>query len=333
MSTSPVLKMYSITAQNMQINSLSIPVQIRDTDKIIETLALIDSGAGGKFIDQNYVRKLGIKTQELEQPLIARNVDGTPNKKGKITSFVTLTLIINGRTKRTRLLVTGLGRQQIILGFPWLREQNPDINWQTGEFKWRNQTFQVPKGHRLNPMQLAKALVQKQLGCEKPKVRTITMEEMDEQEYLNHTQNFLPQTELATLITTILRDTSSKPWINAKTTTATTIQAEINQQKEDLLLTDQIPKEYHQYLDVFDEVKAERFLESRPWDHKIKLKEGFQPKSFKTYNLTPEEQRELDNWIKENLERGYIRPSQSPMASPFFYVKKKDGKMRPCQDY
>ena len=40
-----------------------------------------------------------------------------------------------------------------------LREQNPDINWQTGEFKWRNQTFQVPKGHRLNPMQLAKALV------------------------------------------------------------------------------------------------------------------------------------------------------------------------------
>ena len=54
---------------------------------------------------------------------------------------------------------------------------------------------------------------------------------------------------------------------------------------------------------------------------------------FKTYNLTPEEQRELDNWIKENLEKGYIRPSQSPMASPFFYVKKKDGKLQPCQDY
>ena len=31
-------------------------------------------------------------------------------------------------------------------------------------------------------------------------------------------------------------------------------------------------------------------------DHKIELKEGFQPKSFKTYNLTPEEQKELDNW-------------------------------------
>ena len=119
----------------MQINSLSIPVQICDTEKTVETLTLIDSRARGKFIDQNYVRKLGIKTQELERPLIARNVDGTPNKKGKITSFVTLTLIIKGRTKRTRLLVTRLGKQQLILGFPWLREQNPDINWQTREFK------------------------------------------------------------------------------------------------------------------------------------------------------------------------------------------------------
>ena len=218
---------------------------------------MINSGAGGKFIDQNYVQKLGIKTQELEQPLIARNLDGTPNKRGKITSFVTLILIINGRTKRTRLLVTGLGSQKIILGFPWLREQNPNINWQTSEFTWRNQTFQAPKGHRLNPMQLAKALVRKQLGYGKPKERTVAMEETDEQEHLNHTQNPLPETELATLLTTILGNTSSDLWINAKTTTATTIQAEINQQKEDLPLTDQIPKEYHQYLDVFDEVKAE----------------------------------------------------------------------------
>ena len=78
----------------------------------------------------------------------------------------------------------------------------------------------------------------------------------------------MPQTELATLITTILGDASSELWINAKTTTATSIQAEINQQKEDLPLTEQIPKEYHQYLDVFDENKVDRFPESWPWDHK-----------------------------------------------------------------
>ena len=130
-------------------------------------------------------------------------MDGTPNKKGKITSFVTLTLVINGRTKRTRLLVTGLEKQQIVLGFPWLREQNPDINWQTGEFKWRPKTFQVTTKHGLTLMQLAKALVRKQLGYKTPKLETTIMEEMDEQENLNHMQNPLPETELATLLTII----------------------------------------------------------------------------------------------------------------------------------
>ena len=50
-------------------------------------------------------------------------------------------------------------------------------------------------------------------------------------------------------------------------------------------------------------------------------------------NLTLEEQTELDKFLKENLDKGYIRLSQSPMASPFFFVTKKDGKLRPCQDY
>ena len=63
------------------------------------------------------------------------------------------------------------------------------------------------------------------------------------------------------------------------------------------------------------------------------MKEGFEPKSFKNYNLTPAEQIELDKFLKENLEKGYIRPSQSLMASPSFFVNKKDEKLRPCQDY
>jgi hypothetical protein len=39
------------------------------------------------------------------------------------------------------------------------------------------------------------------------------------------------------------------------------------------------------------------------------------------------EQLELDKFLKENLKKGYIWPSQSPMASPFFFVSKKDGKL------
>jgi RNase H-like domain found in reverse transcriptase/Reverse transcriptase (RNA-dependent DNA polymerase) len=61
------------------------------------------------------------------------------------------------------------------------------------------------------------------------------------------------------------------------------------------------------------------------------MKSRFEPKLFKTYNLTPEEQVELDKFLKENLDKEYIKPSQSPMA--FFFVKKQDRKLRPCQDY
>jgi hypothetical protein len=46
-----------------------------------------------------------------------------------------------------------------------------------------------------------------------------------------------------------------------------------------------------------------------------------------------EEQGKLREYIKENLEKGYIRPSKSPYSSPFFFVGKKDGKLRPVVDY
>ena len=151
--------------------------------------------------------------------------------------------------------------------------------------------------------------------------------------YLRHTRNPLEETELSAIISTITGDTEDSMWINSKTTTTTTIQTEINLKKEILPVEEQIPEEFHEFLDVFSEEKATRFPEPRQWDHKIEMKDTFVPKLFKTYNLTPQEQIELDKFLKENLEKGYIRPSQSPMASPFFFVDKKDGKLRPCQDY
>ena len=67
-----------------------------------------------------------------------------------------------------------------------------------------------------------------------------------------------------------------------------------------------MPKEYHKFLDIFDEEKANRFPEPQPYDHKIKMKSGFQLKAFKGYNLTLEKQIKLDKFLKENLDKGYI---------------------------
>ena len=65
--------------------------------KNVKTLALIGSGAGGKFIDQNFAKKEQLETKDLEKPLVVYNVDGTLNKMGTIRKYVELPLIINGR--------------------------------------------------------------------------------------------------------------------------------------------------------------------------------------------------------------------------------------------
>jgi transposase InsO family protein len=301
-------------------NSMYLPMKLSsEKQKGIEIVeeGFLDSGATGKFIDQNYAKAKGLPMKPLKKSIKVYNVDGTPNKRGTIKTYVDLNIEIHGQTRKERLLVTGLGKQKIILGFSWLKETNPIIDWKKGTLDWRkpNAERKLPKKENL--------------------IRTPTTisEEEDKEEHLNSTQNPLDNSELSLLIASITGDVDDEAWINSKSTMATKIQAEINSKKKILPLEEQIPVEFHEFLDVFSEEKAARFPEPRSWDHKIEMKEGFVPKSFKTYNLTPQEQIELDKFLKENLDKGYIRPSQSPMASPFFFVDKKDGKLRPCQDY
>ena len=49
--------------------------------------------------------------------------------------------------------------------------------------------------------------------------------------------------------------------------------------------------------------------------------------------MTHTEDDALDEFIDEQLAKGYICPSISPYALSFFFIKKKDGKLRPVQDY
>ena len=80
-SASPSLDIYSVTTTMINSNKLSIPIQIEDIEeRSVEALGLIDSGACGKFINENYAKRMGFKTHKLEKHLQAYNVDGTENK-------------------------------------------------------------------------------------------------------------------------------------------------------------------------------------------------------------------------------------------------------------
>jgi hypothetical protein len=103
-----------------------------------------------------------------------------------------------------------------------------------------------------------------------------------------------------------IEEAKLKVWINAKTGIAMELAIKENEKKAGLPVEKSIPEDLHDFLDVFDDNKANRFPESNVWDHKTDIKEGFEPKSFKNYNLTPEEQKELDKFLDKNLEKGYI---------------------------
>ena len=95
-----------------------------------------------------------------------------------------------------------------------------------------------------------------------------------------------------------------------------------------------LPNYAQKFAKIFEKEASERFPPSRVYDHAIELKPGFTPKDCPIYSLTPKENEALDEFIKENLRKGYIRPSNSPQASPIFFVPKKDpNDLRPCEDY
>jgi hypothetical protein len=96
----------------------------------------------------------------------------------------------------------------------------------------------------------------------------------------------------------------------------------------------ELPKEYQEFARLFNDEAADRFPPSREWDHVIDLKPGA-PDALdcKVYPITRTEDIALEKFLDKMVAKGYIQPSKSPYASPFFFVKKKDGKLRPVQDY
>ena len=86
--------------------------------------------------------------------------------------------------------------------------------------------------------------------------------------------------------------------------------------------------QYHQHATVFSETAAHRFPDSREWDHAIDLKaDAPSTLDCKVYPLSPDEDITLQTFLSENLAKGYIRPSKSPYAFPFFFIKKKNGNL------
>ena len=104
----------------------------------------------------------------------------------------------------------------------------------------------------------------------------------------------------------------------------------LRQQREATTGPDRYVKDFSP---VFTKSTFDQLPPRRSWDHAIELKGDMKPLTSKVYPLSKSEQIALDEFVEEHLTSGRIRPSKSPFAAPFFFVKKKCGSLRPVQDY
>jgi len=128
-------KLLSISALDARGTSLLLLVEIgtTDTSELHSVKALLDCRATGRFIDRDFICSKGMNTWTLLWNISVFNVDSSPNKAGQIMEVVDVVLHYKTHSERMLLAISGLGKQSLILGYNWLKDHNPKIDWEKGE--------------------------------------------------------------------------------------------------------------------------------------------------------------------------------------------------------
>ncbi len=76
-----------------------------------------------------FIKRMNLGTQPLQKPRKIWNIDNTENKDGLITHYLELNVQTKGVRRDLRFLVTNIGNEDIVLGYPWLATFEPQFNW------------------------------------------------------------------------------------------------------------------------------------------------------------------------------------------------------------
>ena len=96
---------------------------------------MVDSGATTKFLSRRFVERNRVTTRRLAKPIPLYNIDGTENRDGTITEVAVLDMAIGDHREKVVFVVTDIGEEDAIIGLDWLREHNPEIDWERGSLR------------------------------------------------------------------------------------------------------------------------------------------------------------------------------------------------------
>ena len=324
-------KISNVIVGGQQYKQIWIPSYILQTSHVqdIYTWTFINCGANINCIDYSFAQRNKIPLKKLEKPLTVNNVDRSPNEAGMIRHAVILFIQMGGIIHKEEFYAIKCGKDNIILGLPWLNRVNPTINWVNKHVNIHEATDQTKE---YNQATSSKPFTIRKATQEPPTHPELLPWGHEKEEPIYPDENFVNYVRGVQYVYT--KGTNRFQMIDGKlrtlTVAKTSIANKLAQKIEEAQVT--LPKEYAKYAEVFSEEASQKMPPSRPYDHPILLNKTFVPKISKFYLLSPDEQKATNDFIEENLKTGKIRPS-SLQASSFFYVGKKDSSLRPCQDY
>jgi hypothetical protein len=111
---------------------MRISVSIRASYNMADIKVLVDSGATDNFIHPHFMKRMGLGQRELDKPKNIYNIDDTTNKSRQITHYLALAITMAGKTQEMRFLIMDIGREDVLLGYPWLSTYEPRFSWKHG---------------------------------------------------------------------------------------------------------------------------------------------------------------------------------------------------------
>uniref|UniRef100_A0A8C5PTR9 ribonuclease H n=1 Tax=Leptobrachium leishanense TaxID=445787 RepID=A0A8C5PTR9_9ANUR len=262
-NTQVIGSLYASFVNNEKKKSrILVPISLTWDRVHLKTEAFLDSGASGNFMDKHFAAKCLIPLVLKERPLMVEAIDGNPLSCPHITHDTVFVCMETGVLHREIICFQIIESPScpVVLGFPWLVEHNPVIDW-----------------------------VQRDIKYWSPRCQSKCLGKV----------NVIGSLNIAT----------APP------------------------LSTEVPEHYLDLKEVFSKSRTEVLPPHRPYDCAINLLPGTMPPRGHVYPLSQKENNIMEEYIRENLDRGFIRRSSSPAGAGFFFVSKKEGDLRPCIDY
>jgi len=267
------------------------------------TRVLLDSGSTGNFISTHFVTAVGLQVQpdpEWEEVTLA---DGS---KLRTEGRVQFQLRCGGYKGKILARVFPNLHKEIILGIPWLREANPDIDWAQ-----RRVTVASRGSDVILP------LTQKRDQSAAAEVSFCTAKQLEKQARRGQP-----------LCMAIIRPAQE----------AESVEKGAEGTDEQLLHHEGMPDEIKAVLDEYKDVFPNDLPKGLPpvrqgHQFRIDLEDETPPVHRPIYKLSPLELDEAKKQIQYMLDKGFIRPSDSPYGSPVLFAPKPGGGLRFCIDY